>query len=826
MNSRPKILVVDDEPRLLKGFSRLLRAAEYEVLTATSGEEGVRKARDTSPDLVLMDVSLPGIDGVEACERIKCDQSLTNTYVVLISGSHTSADHQATGLEAGADGYMTKPIANREFLARVKAMLRIKETETNLANALKELRAIEDALRRQNAELRETQKQLEVSRKKYEGLYDFAPLGYCTLDTQGIIQEANLTLAEQLGLDRDKLVGTSLMAYIAEEDCDFFVTHLKDTFHSGGKSTCDIKLIKADGMYYYAHLEGLIVHNIEDAPPQCRVALTDITERKEIEAQKQREAEVDAALSALYEPLISPSSSMLDITSTILEQVRLLTHSAHGYVSSIDPVTGDNVSHTLTKMLKDGCNVVEEDQRFIFPKEADGYPTLWGHALNTKQAFYTNTPATHPASTGIPEGHIPIQCFLTMPVLLGDELVGQIALANADREYTDYDLESIRHVAEFYALAIQRLRYEDALRESEARFRTMFEGTSDGIILANKETREFKFVNRAMCELLGYDEATLTQMRVEDLHPADALPLVLEYFEELALGERSTALDVPVKRQDGAILYADISGRSMYIDNQEYLMGVFRDVTGRKEAEQALARYTAELKRSNEDLAQFSYIVSHDLQEPLRMITSYLGLLERRYKNDLDAKANEYINYAVDGATRMRNLIRDLLEYSRIDTRGQPPEPTDTEAILGEVLQDLQLVIQDCDAVVTHTPLPVVLADTVQLRQLFQNLISNALKFHPPETECRGELPRVHIQAEKQGSMYVFSIQDNGIGIAEEYFERIFGIFQRLHTRKEYAGTGIGLAICKKIVERHGGQIWVKSEVGQGTTFYFSLPEA
>lgn len=235
-------------------------------------------------------------------------------------------------------------------------------------------------------------------------------------------------------------------------------------------------------------------------------------------------------------------------------------------------------------------------------------------------------------------------------------------------------------------------------------------------------------------------------------------------------------------------------------------------------ARQALEKTVAELRRSNSDLQQFAYVASHDLQEPLRMIASYTQLLGKRYKGKLDADADDFIRYAVEGASRMQTLINDLLAYSRVTTQGKAFEQVDCNQILEDVLSNLRLAIEENRAVVTYDALPVVTADGGQLGQLFQNLIGNAIKFHGEEP------PRVHVSVELRNNEWQFSVLDNGIGVDPQYAERIFVIFQRLHNREEYPGTGIGLAVCKKIVERHGGRIWVKSPIGRGTVFYFTLP--
>jgi signal transduction histidine kinase len=269
----------------------------------------------------------------------------------------------------------------------------------------------------------------------------------------------------------------------------------------------------------------------------------------------------------------------------------------------------------------------------------------------------------------------------------------------------------------------------------------------------------------------------------------------------------------------GAVLYRFESQRSRYL--QELLL------TGERLAAEAedhmrtarkLARRTEEMERSNKDLQQFAYVASHDLQEPLRMVSSYVQLLQRRYQGRLDADADDFIGFAVDGATRMQNLIQGLLSYSRVNTHGNPPSPTDVGEVLGQVTTNLRLAIDEGNARITHDALPVVEADATQLVQLFQNLIANAIKF------CSAHPPRIHVSAEMQDPYWVFSVRDNGIGLDPEFADRIFTIFQRLHSRKDYPGTGIGLAICKRIVERHGGSIWVKSAPDKGSTFCFTLP--
>ncbi|HMF31286.1 MAG TPA: ATP-binding protein, partial [Candidatus Lokiarchaeia archaeon] len=239
-----------------------------------------------------------------------------------------------------------------------------------------------------------------------------------------------------------------------------------------------------------------------------------------------------------------------------------------------------------------------------------------------------------------------------------------------------------------------------------------------------------------------------------------------------------------------------------------------------KQDQELLAQSAQECQQSNTELENFAYIASHDMQEPLRKVVSFMQLLQKRYASQLDKKANEFIDIAIDGGTRMRQMISDLLEYSRVGTRGNPFVQADLEVILNEVLSDLVLLIEENGATITHDPLPSLVVDPIQMHQLFLNLLTNALKFRKEES------PVVHISAIAQGNNYLFSVQDNGIGIDMTQADRLFQLFQRLHGRGDYPGTGIGLAVCKKIVERHGGQIWVESELEKETTFYFTLPQS
>jgi len=275
------------------------------------------------------------------------------------------------------------------------------------------------------------------------------------------------------------------------------------------------------------------------------------------------------------------------------------------------------------------------------------------------------------------------------------------------------------------------------------------------------------------------------------------------------------------RRKDGEIIIGDLSFRDLGNDNDgnPLLEGFMTDITTRKKSEEKLKEIIEELERSNNELESFAYITSHDLQEPLRTIASYAQLIERRYKDKLDPDADEFIEFMVDGSRRMKQMIQGLLDYSRVGTRGHEFTEFESEDALNYALSNLGTAISKADAEITSDELPVTFADKDQMVRVFQNLIGNALKFHR-----EGLKPKIHISARKEDGEYIFSISDNGIGLEEQYSNQIFEVFKRLHAIGEYHGTGIGLAIVKRIIDRHGGRVWVESEPCVGSTFYFTIP--
>jgi PAS domain S-box-containing protein len=468
-------------------------------------------------------------------------------------------------------------------------------------------------------------------------------------------------------------------------------------------------------------------------------------------------------------------------------------------------------------------------------RQTDAMRVIFAEALQAEQALLTAhrrqaTVASAQLQQALVAGSVlAVALGVLLALLLARQMVdpmarlantaGQIAAGALDRRIGLKRRDEIGQAAAAFD------RMADRLQATIQRSETILSTAAEGILGLDRVGRVI-FANPSAVYLTGFSRTELIGNSAHDLvhhsrsdgssYPRESCPV------HQGLGDGSTVhvTDEVYWRRDGSSFPVEYT--SAPIVERGATVGAvltFRDVTARRQAEQELRDRAEDLARSNAELEQFAYVASHDLQEPLRAIVSYLQLFERRYRGQLDERSDRYIGHAVDGARRMQTLINDLLVYSRVGRRGADFSRVDTERVLSRVLANLRAALDESAAEVSHDPLPKVIADPSQLGQLLQNLVGNAVKF-------RGERPpRVHLSAERDGDAWRFAVRDNGIGIESAYLDRIFVLFQRLHGRAEYPGTGIGLAICKKIVERHGGQIWVESEPGQGSTFYFTIPE-
>ena len=465
-----------------------------------------------------------------------------------------------------------------------------------------------------------------------------------------------------------------------------------------------------------------------------------------------------------------------------------------------------------------GIAVVTEDGTFI--RISPAYTEMLGYSEDELVSKHFND-ITHPDDV-----HLGRQAF-------GEMVAGRIDTFDLEKRYVRKDgnvvwsetvVSAVRNPDGRLRFAIAmslditaRVAATHALKASEDRYRDLFENTKDMIQSVGPDGK-LLFVNQAWRETLGYSDQDLESMNLfEIIHPEDRR-LCSELFQRAVGGEKLDNVRARFLTKEGRTVAVEGSSSCRFEDGQPVATrGIFHDVTQRDADQQALTRYATALERSNEDLQQFASIASHDLQEPLRAIAGFSELLERRYKDRLDELGQEYIQFIMDGTRRMQTLLGDLLTYSRVSTAGKPFDKVDCRDAVDQALANLRSRIEESQADVQVGDLPKVPADATQLVQLFQNLIGNAIKY-------RGEQPpKVKIWADAINGRWQFAIQDNGIGIAPAWHDRIFVIFQRAIGRTDYPGTGIGLTICQRIVARHNGRIWVESEPGAGSTFYFTL---
>jgi PAS domain S-box-containing protein len=359
------------------------------------------------------------------------------------------------------------------------------------------------------------------------------------------------------------------------------------------------------------------------------------------------------------------------------------------------------------------------------------------------------------------------------------------------------------------------------LKQYESNYHQVFDAVNDAIFIQDPNDGRILEVNKKAGEMFGFDKKFFINKNT------DMINIVEEGYSEskvqdrieMALQGTPNVFEWRVKSADNRHFWVEVSLKKAEISGNAVVLSVVRDIDERKLTEIKMKELVEDLKRSNSELQEFAYVASHDLKEPLRMVSSYVQLLAKRYSGKLDKDADDFIGYAVSGAKQMQNLIEDLLAYSRVGTKGADFENVDMNILLKRTEDNFKFALSDKKGVLKFGQIPEVFGDLTQIEQLIRNLISNSIKFSRKDIS-----PVIEISAEKQGNMLKFRVADNGIGIEPKYFDRIFVIFQKLHSRDEYEGTGIGLSICKKIVERHGGQIWVESEPGFGTTFYFTLP--
>ncbi|MGB9461404.1 MAG: PAS domain S-box protein [Candidatus Acidiferrum sp.] len=621
------------------------------------------------------------------------------------------------------------------------------------------------------------EKHLGQMEGRYRGLLEAAPDAMVVVNQTGEIVLLNVQAEKQFGYSRDELVGQKVKNIIPE---GFAERLIADGTRSAAEALAQqigtgIELIALRKNRSQFPIE-IMLSPLESAEGTLvTAAIRDISVRKAAEKHL-------AQMEGRYRGLLEAAPDAMVVVNQTGEIVLLNVQAEKQFGYSRDELVGQKVKNIIPEGFA---------ERLI----ADGTRTA-AEALAQQIGTGIELIARRKNRT-----EFPIEIMLS-PLESAEGTLVTAAIRDI----------SVRKTAEKH------------LAQMEGRYRGLLEAAPDAMVVVN-QNGAIVLLNVQAEKQFGYSRDELVGQKVKNIIPegfaerlvADALRSV----EDALAQQIGTGIELNGKRKNGSEFPIEIMLSPLESAEGILVTMAVRDITTRKKAEADLLSKVEELNRSNEELGQFAYIASHDLQEPLRMVASYTQLLSRRYKGKLDSDADEFIAFAVDGASRMQRLIQDLLAYSRVGTKGRDLLDVSSEEALQRALINLRHAIEEKGALVTHDPLPPVLADEMQLIQLFQNLVGNAIKYQS------SGIPKVHISAAKNGGKkWTFSVRDNGLGIDPQYFEKIFGMFQRLHKREEFAGTGIGLAICKKIVERHGGNISVESRLGHGSTFRFALEES
>ncbi len=637
--------------------------------------------------------------------------------------------------------------------------LRQRTTESKASEAERKQR--EEALKAYSEALRELVEErtngLQASEEKLRRMFESITDGIIVADFNLVVTEVNEKTVEIHGFgSRDEILRRSVFDLIAQRDHPKAARNMQETLEKGSTWNIEYTFLKADGSEFPVELSTSLLKDAQGNPTGFIAITRDMTERKKIE-----------------------------------ETINLLS--------------------TAVRTSVDAISVASPvDSKLIFCN--DSFLKWWKvegeyHDLNYGDCFDVDRDIIEKAAQATIEGGWTGELMAkatdgrTFPVLVTSSPV------------LNKDSRTIGLLSVFKDITGSKQAEED-LRKALTFSESIISSAMDGIVVTDLEGKCIQF-NDAFLKMMGYSGGELKNVNFLQLTPEKWSSEDEMQFTKLFQGMPVTSFEKELVRKDGSVFPAALS--VSLLTNEEgkptMMMAITRDITEQKRVE-------GELKCSNAELEQFAYVASHDLQEPLRMVASYTQLLAKRYHDKLDADADEFIAYAVDGANRMQALLNGLLDYSRVGTHRKPFKWTFCEAVFDQAVANMKVAIEHSGAAVNHDPLPTVMAEEGQLVQLVQNLIGNAVKFRSKEP------PRIHISAEKKDNEWVFCVKDNGIGIDPQYAERIFVIFQRLHTKEEYDGTGMGLAICRKIVERHGGRIWVKSQPEEGSTFYFTIPVA
>ncbi len=757
-----KILIVEDEAITAIDIKNTLESMDFEVVSiAFEGKEAIQKAEELKPDLILMDIVLKGeIDGIETASKIMNFLDIPIIYLTAFSDKKTLKRAKLTE----PYGFLTKPFSHEGIINTIETALYKHELD----------------------------KKLKESEEKFQLMYQDAPLPYQSLNESGFITEVNQAWLDTLGYSRDEVIGKWFGDFLNTNTIEKFMENFPK-FKAKGE-ICNIKfeMKHKNGSIINTDFNGKISLDKHGNFQRTHCIFLDIT--KQIEAEKKLMESKKHYKQFFNNPLMGFAlcKILIDDENNPVDFMYLKVN------KTFENLTGLKREEVLNKKVTDilvpeeVAEIIQiygkvaltgESAKFQYPVPSLGkYYEVAAFSPRKKQfiAFFTDITEHKHLEEELKKSH--------------DNL--EIKVEDRNREIKD--------------------AYE-SLSESEEKFREIFNKANDMITLVelgeNGLPGRFLDVNDNAPKRLGYSKEEFSKMKTEDIIDPEYMPQMSENAKNLIKNGHARFEIVNVDKW-GTKIPVEVSVHIFKLREKDVILAISHDIRERKQAEK-------QLQKRVEELRQFAYVASHDLQEPLRTIASFTQLLERRYKGQLDGDADEFIDFIVGAALRMKQQIQGLLEFSRVETKGEEFELVDMIFLLNQVIKCLNSIIEECKAEIMIDELPCVIGDAGQLQRVFLNLISNAIKFRKPETP-----PKIHVSAYKSqdGEEYVFSVQDNGIGIEEQYFDRIFTVFQQLHSMSEYKGTGIGLSIVKKIIERHGGHIWAKSEFGKGSTFYFTIP--
>ncbi|MBI3468760.1 MAG: PAS domain S-box protein [Planctomycetes bacterium] len=817
----PRVLLVENSSKQAQELRSILEGAGFEVEACPDAERGLERLAAGRFDLVLTSLFLRGATGFDLCRRVKGDPKWRRTSVILLS-RWASPNSVLRGLEVGADGFMSKGLEPADIVARVRRVLahgawpppsqgasptpvvyRDQEFELTagreqlvevLLSAFEDVVRLEQEHREAIDELRRTEQTLRESEARYRSLVTATSQIIWTTNAAGDVVTDLPAWRAFTGQTEDEIKGQGWLDAVHPGDrvrtaqiwsravatkC-FFETECQVRRYDGTYrdfSVRGVPVLEGDnGRTHFWQGPDFSLYGVPLVEESGRIrewvgTCTDITERKRAqdelqENEKRTRLIIDTARDAFI--AIDAQGRIIDWNP----QAEL----TFGWSRS--EAIGRSVAETI----------IPEQHRAAHHQGLERFlATGEGQFLNRR----IEITALHR------DGHEFAVELTLSPVRLGDT----------------YFFNAFVHDI------TERKQADRALRDAEALYHSLVESLPMNVFRKDLKSR-FTFANQLFCDSLGKLLEEIVGKTDFDFYPSELADKYRGDDRRVAATREPMEAVEEHQKPTGEKLYVEVRKTPVY-DAKGDVVGtqcLFWDVTARMRAELEREQTAAELARSNKELEQFAYVASHDLQEPLRMVASYTQLLARRYKDKLDADAHEFIAFAVDGASRMQKMIKELLALSRVSTMGRPFTRTNCTAVFNAAVLNLKRAIDVSGAAVTCDPLPTVLGDVTQLGQLFQNLISNGIKFHGAEP------PRVHVSAEPQNNDWVFSIRDNGIGIDPDSFDRIFVMFERLHSRQDYPGVGMGLAICKKIIERHGGRIWVESQPGTGATFCFTIP--